>query len=124
MAFSPSSVLAAWARTFTRRGVKRGRKVLAGLSAHVRVLAGSAAPFSRLDLDIGGKSVTVEAVPWLAWFRSSIYSRVLSSSDLLNLSRRFSRKVRLRVIAPSGLPLPVAAYPGVGRSCRACATGV
>ncbi len=113
MALSPSSVLAAWARTFCRRGVKRGRKALAGRSAPLRALAGSAAPFSRLDLDIGGKLITVEVVPWLAWFRSSIYWRALSSSDLLDLSRRFSSKVRLRVIAPSGLPLPVAPYPGV-----------
>lgn len=113
MALFPTFLLAAWARTFTRYGVRRGRKILAERSAPVRVLAGAAAPFSRLDLDIGGKFVTVEMVPWLAWFRSSIYSRALSKSDLVDLSRRFSCRVRLRVLVPSGPPLPVAPYPGV-----------
>lgn len=112
MALLPSFALAAWARTFTGRAVERGRKMLAECSAPVRVLAGSAAPFSKLDLDIGGKFVTLELVPWLTWFRSSIYSRALSRSDLIDLSRRFSTRVRLRFIVPSGPPLPVTPYPG------------
>jgi hypothetical protein len=113
IALSPASVLAAWARAFTRRAVKLGRGVLAESSAPVRVLAGTAAPFSRLELDIGGKPVTVEVLPWLAWFRSSVFCRALSKSDLIDMSRRFSCKVRLRAIVPSGPPLPIAAYPGV-----------
>ena len=113
MAVSPSFILAAWARRSTRCAVRRGLRILAGYSAPMRVLAGTAAPFSKLELVIGGKSLTVEAVPWMAWYRSSIYSRALSTSDLVDLSRRFSSKVRLRVIIPSGPPLPVALYPGV-----------
>lgn len=112
MALSPSFVLAAWARVFTRRAVKRGRKILEECSAPVRVLAGSVSPFSKLDLDVGGKLVTVDIVPWLIWFRSSVFSRALSKSDLMDLSRRFSNKVRLRAIVPSGPPMPLAPYPG------------
>src|SRR5664280_2807209 len=113
MALSPSFVLAAWARVFTRHAVKRGRNILAACSAPVRVLAGAASPFSRLDLDVAGKLVTVDMVPWLTWFRSSVFSRALSKSDLVYLSRRFSCKVRLRAIVPSGPPVPLAPYPGV-----------
>jgi hypothetical protein len=112
MAFSPSFLLAIWARAFTRRALKRGRRLIAERHVAVRLLASTAAPFSRLEFDIGGKCVTVEVVPWLAWFRSSIYARALSKSDLIDLSRRFSSKVRLRVIVPSGPPLPLAPYPG------------
>jgi len=113
MALLPSYVLAAWARVVTRRAVKRGRKILKECSAPVRVLAGTAAPFSKLDLDIGGKLVPVDMVAWLTWFRSSVFSRALSKSDLMDLSRRFSRKVRLRAIVPAGPPVPLAPYPGV-----------
>lgn len=113
IAVLPAFCLAGLGRASTRRAVRRGRKLLSRCSAPVRVLAGTAAPFSRLEVDIGGKPTYVEAVPWLTWFRSSIYSRVLSKADLLELSKRFSCKVRLRVIVLSGPPLPVASYPGV-----------
>jgi hypothetical protein len=113
IAVSPSRTLASWARAFTRRGVKKGRKILAEYSAPMRVMAAAAAPFSKLELVVGEKSLTLEAVPWMAWFRSSIYWRALSTSDLVELSRRFSCKVRLRVIVPPGPPLPMALYPGV-----------
>jgi|GEM_PF-1615674 len=113
IAVSPSFVLASWARAFTTRGVRRGCKIFAGYSGPMRVIAYTAAPFSKLELVVGKKSLTLEAVPWIAWFRSSIYWRALSTGDLLELSRRFSCKVRLRVIVPPGPPLPMALYPGV-----------
>jgi hypothetical protein len=113
MAVSPSFVLAFWVRAFTRHALERGRRMIGERHAAIRLFAGIAAPFSRLDFDIGGRYVTVEVVPWLTWFRSSIYARALSNSDLIDLSRRFSSKVRLRVIIPSGPAMPVAPYPGV-----------
>jgi len=113
MAISPPCLLALWARLFIKRTVNSGRKILAETAAPVRVLAGIATPFSSLDLEIGIRLLTVETIPWLTWFRSSIYSRALSKKDLMDLSRRFSCKVRLRVIIPSGPRLPVTYYPGV-----------
>ncbi|MHB8895684.1 MAG: hypothetical protein ACYC99_10990 [Candidatus Geothermincolia bacterium] len=109
---TPTRILAPCSRAVTRHSVRRGRKILAKRSACVRVIASTAAPFARLDLEIGDRLVTVEMVPWLAWFRSSIYSRALSRNDLVDLSRRFSSKVKMRVIVPPGLRIPVASYPG------------
>jgi hypothetical protein len=112
MALSPSFLLALWARAFTRHALKRGRRLIEKRHVALRLLASTTSTFSRLEFDIGGKCTTVEVVPWLAWFRSSIYARALSKSDLIDLSRRFSSKVRLRVIFLYGPPLPVAPYPG------------
>lgn len=109
---TPPSILAAWTRWFTRHAIRRGRNILSGYSAPVRVLATATAPFARLDLEIGDRLLTVEVAPWLAWFRSSIVSRALSRGDLVELSRRFSSRVRLRVVVPPGLRMPMAPYPG------------
>jgi hypothetical protein len=78
----------------------------------VRVLSSATAPFARLDIEIADRPITVEMVPLLAWFRSSIYSRALSRSDLVDLSRRFSSRVKMRVVVPPGLRMPMAPYPG------------
>ncbi|MBU1670619.1 MAG: hypothetical protein KKF41_16195 [Actinobacteria bacterium] len=113
IAVCPSRLLAAWARALVRRGQRKGERMITGRSALVRLLTGTAAPFSRIAVEIGGRSVTIEIVPWLTWFRSSAYCRYLTRADLMDLSRRFSCKVRLKAIPPAGPPLPLATYPGV-----------
>lgn len=112
IALLPPFMLASWARAFTRRGMKRGTRMLERRPAHVRALAAAAAPFARLELDIGGRFVAMEPVPWLTWFRSSIYFGVLRSNDLLDLLTRFSTRVRLRAVVLSGPPVPLVPYAG------------
>lgn len=113
IAVCPSRLLAAWARSFVRRGQRKGERMITGRSALVRLLSGTAAPFTRITVEVGRKSAAIEIVPWLTWFRSSAYCRYLTRADLMDLSRRFSCKVRLRAIPPTGPPLPLSTYPGV-----------
>jgi len=110
---APGFLIAAYTRMFLRSGVRRGEEMLQGGSFSARVLARTVSPFSAIVLDVGGKDVEVRALPWLTWFRSSVYFKLLSRNDLVELMSRASEKIRLRVLVPYGPQLPVALYRGV-----------
>lgn len=113
IAITPRPVLAWTTRRWVAGAVRRGERKLAKGSTLKRVLSGAVTPLSVLVFEIGGREVDVRLVPWLAWFRGSIYYRVLSRGQLLTISRRFSEKVSMRVVLPAGLSVPVGLTPGV-----------
>jgi hypothetical protein len=112
IAITPRPVLAWTTRRWVARAVRRGERKLTGGGTMRRVLSGAVTPLSVLVLEIGGKNIELRLVPWLAWFRGSIYYRALSRGQLLAISRRFSQKVRMRVLLPAGLSVPVGLTPG------------
>ncbi|MBU4193623.1 MAG: hypothetical protein KKE79_07495 [Actinobacteria bacterium] len=113
IAVTPRFLLAWTTRRWVAGAVRRGERKLAKGSCLKRVLSGAVTPLSVLVFEIGGKEVDVRLVPWLAWFRGSIYYRFLSRGQLLSISRRFSGKVSTRVLLPAGLSVPVGVTPGV-----------
>jgi len=110
---TPRPLLSWTTRRWIAQAVRHGERKLAGGSTLKRVLSSAVTPLSVLVLKIGGREVDLRLVPWLAWFRGSIYYRALTRGQLLSISRRFSEKVSIWVLLPVGLSLPVGLTPGV-----------
>ena len=111
IAVTPRPLLAWTTRRWIAQAVRRGERKLARGGSLKRVLSSTVAPLSVLVLEIGGREVDIRLVPWLAWFRGSIYFRTLTRGQLLSISRRFSEKVSMQVLLPAGLSLPVGFTP-------------
>lgn len=113
IAITPRPLLALTVRRSVNRAIRRGERTLASGGRLRRVISETVTPLSVLLVEIGGKEVAIRLVPWLAWFRNSIYYRFLSRGQLLTISKRFSEKVSMRVLLPAGLSVPVGLTPGV-----------
>lgn len=112
IAITPGPLLASTVRRSVARAVRRGERKLSSGGVLKRVLSGTATPLSVVVVEIGGRNVEVRLVPWLAWFRNTVFYRVLSREQLLSVSRRFCEKVGVRVLLPAGLSVPVGLTPG------------
>ena len=111
-AVSPRFLVAFQVRTFLACCVRRGDKKLEKGSALGRVATRLLAPVSTLDLRVSNKTVRLRMIPLAAWFKSSYVARVLSRSQLLDISGRFTEKACVMVVLPAGLSLPVGFTPG------------
>jgi hypothetical protein len=111
-ALSPRPLAAVEVRFFLSRCVRRGSGKLAARGAVARALASTAAPFTTVTLFVGRRDLVLELVPFAAWFRGSVLSRVLSRGQIADISGRFSQKAGLKVVLPSGLSVPLGAVPG------------
>ena len=110
---TPRPLLAWTTRRWIAQAVRRGERKIARGGTLKRVLSSAVTPLSVLVLEIGGREIEIRLVPWLAWFRDSIYYRSLSRGQLLTISKHFSEKVSMRMLLPAGLSLPVGLTAGV-----------
>lgn len=112
-ALLPKSVLACWFQHFVTSGAGRGERILSRKGSTGRVALGAIAPFTIARLEAQGREFAVRMLPLIAWFKCSIYYRVLSREQLYRISSTFTEKVEVRVVLPAGLSLPVGFTPGV-----------
>jgi hypothetical protein len=113
MAVLPRRAVAAFARLFLRRSVRKGENLLSRMGGARRIAWEMSAPYTTVALEVEGKPVELRLVALAVWFRSSFYRRAMTRNELLLLSRRFSEEVRLKVRLPTGMSLPVGFSAGV-----------
>lgn len=111
-AVEPRFLAAFQVRAFLACCMRRGEKKLEKGSALGRVATRLLAPVSTLDLQVSNKTIQLRMIPLAIWFKSSYIARVLSRSQLLDISGRFTEKACVLVVLPAGLSLPVGFTPG------------